>query len=86
MRPLDRLFHESFFIAELCALPILALLLRYSLLQRAKSEQSAGELLLRVVRPRVKVWKTVGLVWSWLVVNRYVQGAQNDKMLTYDSA
>ena len=60
MGPLDRfLYHQAFFIGELCVLPILAVLLRYNWNQRAKAERSAGKLVLKVVRPRVKVWKTL---------------------------
>ncbi len=68
MSSLDRLLREWFYIAELCALPVLALFLRHSLLERAKSERSGGRVLLRVVRPRVTRWKSVWLVLSWMII------------------
>jgi hypothetical protein len=74
MRPLDRfLYHQAFFIGELCVLPILAVLLRYNWNRRAKAERSAGKLVLKVVRPRVKLWKTLALVFSWMII--FAQGA-----------
>jgi Domain of unknown function (DUF5673) len=65
------LARDLFMIGEIVVLPAFVFALWYLVGLRANIEKLGGKLLLRVVRPRVKRWKTVWMIcaWSAVVVN-----------------
>ncbi len=62
---------DVFLISKIVVLPAFVFGLWYLVGLRANIEQLGGKLLLRVVRPRVKRWKSVWMIcaWSAVVVN-----------------
>jgi hypothetical protein len=59
---------DLFVIAKLVVLPAFVFALWFLVGLRANIEELAGKVLLRVVRPRVKRWKSIWMIGAWCAV------------------